>query len=74
MARSLRFPCQWTVKTRGTQFNFFLRTGVGGALRLTRRLFLTSEVGIYHLSNGGLSEENPGIDGWTFNTGLMFPY
>lgn len=62
------------IPLRGTKFNFISQVGLGGALRVTDRMYLTGEAGVYHISNGGLSEVNPGVDGWTANMGVMFPY
>lgn len=58
----------------GTRFNFLSEGGIGASLRVSERLYFMGELGAGHISNGGMDDDNPGIDGWSTSLGLMFTY
>ena len=56
---------------RGTRFNFVADLGIGVRRRVGSSLWVSLEVDLHHVSNGGLGEANPGVNSIVVGLGLL---
>lgn len=56
---------------QGTNFNFLAETGISAGLRLSRQVVMTAGVVVNHISNGGLSDVNLGMDSRMLEIGAL---